>query len=885
MGLREYIRKRNFKQTPEPTGGKTQGGHLIFVVQKHAASSLHYDFRLEMDGVLKSWAVPKGPSTDPSVKRLAMMVEDHPFDYRDFEGTIAEGNYGAGAVIVWDRGTYEPLEPIEGKKAQEKHLLHLLKEGKLKFRLNGEKLRGEFALVKTGMGKNTWLLIKHKDDYADEGDITELDQSVLTKRTVEEVGKGKKAKAKGQGARGKAITESPHHEITESANHAISSSRPFPKTFRPMLATLSEPFEREGWLYELKWDGYRAITLRHEGETQLLSRAGKSFEGKYPAVYEAVRDWDIEGIVDGEIVVMNDEGRPDFNALQNWKGQAKGQLFYYVFDLLWLDGHDLTRMPLEQRRELLRQRLPKDKNSLIRFSDNFDTSAAELLKAVRNMGMEGIIAKRSGSLYFPGDRSDEWLKMKTQQRQEVVIGGFIRLDDSPKAFSSLLVGVFENGKFRYAGKVGTGFSHQQQLELLRQFKPHIRDSNPFEILPKVSRPAHFRAHPSGLTVTWLEPKLVAEVHYTEITPDKILRHPAFIALREDKAASEVVLEEPKPASGKNSPMEKPVTHAFTPPSKSGKKHRPLLDPDEAEQVKTVKGKPLKFTNLDKLYWPEEGITKRDLLNYYDRVSPYMMPYLLDRPMSLHRHPDGYKGPGFYQKDVRGKVPDWAETMPYESEEEKGVKKEFLVCTDEAALLYMANLGCIEINPWSSTAKNPDFPDWCILDLDPDKKTDFDRVIEVAQTGHALLEDAGIPSFCKTSGSTGLHLYIPLAGQYTYDQSQEFARLIAAMIMRRLPKWTSMERVPAKRRGKLYLDFLQNKQQGTVAAPYSVRPKAGATVSMPLHWEEVKPGLSMSDFTLKNVPELLQERGDIFRGSLGAGIDMQAALEKLEAAWG
>lgn len=646
-----------------------------------------------------------------------------------------------------------------------------------------------------------------------------------------------------------------------------------------MLATLSEPFDQEGWQYEIKWDGYRAVATMRGGEFGLWSRNRKSFDQKYYPIYEAIQAWGIEAVVDGEIVALNKEGKHDFNTLQNWTGPADGELLYYVFDLLWLDGHDVTGLPLEQRRTLLQERLPDEGKGVIRFSENFNNTASELLEAVEKMGMEGIIAKKTGSFYYPGLRTADWLKMKTRRRQEVVIGGYMKLHDSPKPFSSLLIGVYEEGKFRYVGKVGTGFSIAQQKKMLRTFERHIRSDNPFEIIPTLTRPTHFRRHPTGMDVTFMNPELVCEVFFTEITAEGLFRHPAFAGMRTDKAAEDVQQEMPVPASDITERAFLNQNHMAAKTSAQDS----LITDSEKNAVRTIVGKELKFTNLDKYYWPDDKITKRNLINYYHQVAPYMMPYLKNRPMSLHRHPNGYKRPGFYQKDVTGKVPDWVETLAYRSEEEADVEKEFLVCTDEAALLYMANLGCIEINPWNSTTKHPEHPDWCALDLDPDKKNTFEQVIQVANVAHDILRAADIPCYCKTSGSTGLHIYIPLQTRYTYDQSVDFARLIASLVQRELPDLTSLERSPDKRKGLIYLDYLQNRTQATLAAPYSVRPKAKATVSMPLDWNEVKKGLHITDFTIRNTLDILKERGDLFTGVLKDGIDMAAALDRLESA--
>ncbi len=641
-----------------------------------------------------------------------------------------------------------------------------------------------------------------------------------------------------------------------------------------MLATLTEPFDQEGWVYEIKWDGYRAVSIANAEKSILLSRNNKSFNEKFYPVRQAIADWGIQAVVDGEIVVLDDHGKPDFGSLQNWRSEADGDLVYYVFDLMWLNGYDLTKVPLAERRELLMQILPAG-HSIIRMSNAFDSTASDLLKAVRKMGLEGIMAKKEDSLYYPGTRSKEWLKMKSNKRHEVVIGGYTQNEGSSKSFSSLLVGIYKNRQLVYTGKIGTGFSDQLQKEMMKLFKPLIRKNNPFEGTIDVNKPSRFRPDPPNASATWLKPELVCEVSYTEMTSDGVMRHPSFEGMREDKNAKDV--HEEIEVAAKKSTKPKILKETIMPTIDNSKKT--LLNPTESTQVKKVNGHELKFTHVDKLFWPKEKITKGDLLNYYYQVSSQMLPYLKNRPESLNRYPDGYAGKSFYQKDVKGKAPEWADTFPYRSADE-AIDKEFLVVQDEASLLYMVNTGCIEINPWSSTMQKPDHPTWCIIDLDPDKNN-FDTVINVAQVTHQILEAAGIDSYCKTSGSTGIHIYMPLNAKYTYEQSKEFARLIVTMVQREMPKVTSIERQVSKRKGKIYLDFLQNRPQATVAAPYSVRPKPGATVSMPLHWDEVKKGLKMTDFTLKNVMPMLKERGDIFKGVLGKGIDMKASLKKLE----
>jgi len=642
-----------------------------------------------------------------------------------------------------------------------------------------------------------------------------------------------------------------------------------------MLATLVEPVDQEGWLYEIKWDGYRAVAMMNKNKVNLESRNSKSFNEKFYPVYNAIREWGIHAVVDGEVVVLNDKGIPDFGSLQNWRSESDGDLVYYVFDLVWLDGNDLTKVPLQERRKILEQLLPKG-NDIIRMSDTFDSSASALLKAISKMNMEGIMAKKADSLYYPGLRTKEWLKMKSNLRHEVVIGGFTRNQGSGKPFSSLLVGIFKKGELHYTGKIGTGFSENLQREMMQQFKPLIRKTNPFAEDVDVNKPSRFQRGPLNATVTWLKPSLVCEVSYTETTADGVMRHPSFEGMREDKKAKDVHEEKALPAKGVSKP--KILKEKVMPSTDTSRKS--LLNPTDETQVKKINGKELKFSNLDKVFWAKEKLEKRDLLNYYYQVAPYILPYIKNRPQSLNRDPDGHAGKSFYQKDVTGKVPDWVELFPYRSADEN-VEKNFMVAQDEASLLFMANMGCIEINPWSSTVDKPDHPTWCVIDLDPDKNQ-FDTVITTAQVVNEVLRGAGIDAFCKTSGSTGLHIYIPLHAKYTYEQSKEFARLIVTIVQKELPRVTSIERVVSKRRGKIYLDFLQNRPQATLATAYSVRPKPGAPVSMPLSWDEVKKGLKMTDFNIKNVVPILKERGDIFKGVLGKGIDMLAAIRKLES---
>ena len=894
MALTKYKEKRNFKESAEPTGGKPDSDMLRFVVQKHHASRLHYDVRLEMEGVLKSWAVPKGPSTDPDVKRLAMMVEDHPYDYRNFEGIIPSG-YGAGTVIVWDEGFYE-LADADGKnkKAQDVVLQKGIPAGKLHVVLYGKKLKGEYAFVKThGKAENAWLLFKVKDKYVSKDDITLKDKSVISKKTLEQVektttnfyGAEKVKESTVKSKKGTALNKRSDVQAATAKNKAVVKNKiqpgqsismgkvaKFPATVAPMLATLvAKPFDSEGWQYEIKWDGYRALAFCNNGSVALKSRNDKSFTERFYPVHQAILDWDINAVVDGEVVVLDEEGKSNFGALQNWRSEADGALYFYVFDLLWLNGNDLMQLPLSERRTMLQEIIPE--NNTIRFSENFEVSGTAFFETAKEMGLEGIMAKKADSIYSAGNRSKDWLKIKANKRQEMVIGGYTKNEGSSKSFSSLLLGVYENKKLVYTGKVGTGFNDKQQIEMLQQFKPYLIKAAPFNQMPDINKPSRFQRNPPQAVAVWMKPELVCEVSFTEMTTDGVMRHSSFEAMRLDKKAKDVIREIAidkkeiiKIKRTKTSSVLKPVTK---------KDRNTFLNPKGVTQVRTINEHEIKFTNLNKVYWPKEKITKGDMLNYYYHMAPYILPYLKNRPQSMNRHPNGIEGESFYFKDVTGTAPDWIETFDYKSDTDERLRK-YLVAKDEASLLYMATLGCIEMNPWHNIVEKEDYPDWCIIDLDPADNT-FNQVIEAANVTKAVLEGMGVTSYPKTSGSTGIHIYIPLGAKYTYEQSKEFARVIATLTQREIPTYTSIERMVKAREGKLYIDFLQNRPQATVSAPYSLRPKPGATVSMPLHWDEVKKGLKMSDFTIHNAMERVKTEGDLFKPVLGKGINLEKVV--------
>ena len=662
---------------------------------------------------------------------------------------------------------------------------------------------------------------------------------------------------------------------------AKGKAMPMPVNIEPMLATLvTAPVNEQGWLYEMKWDGYRAVAFIQNGKVDICSRNKKSFNQKFYPLHEVLKQWNINAVVDGEIVVVNELGIPDFSDLQLWRSEADGQLLYYLFDILWLEGHSVMHLPLEQRKQLLKATIPAD-SSHLRFSDILKDNGKEAFRLAKQLHLEGVMAKKSGSVYTIGKRTKDWLKIKTEKRQELVIGGYTHNEGSNKLFSALLLGIIEKGSFHFVTPVGTGFNKTMQQEIIDKLRPYETPQCPFSTIPEYNKPSRFRPNPPKATVTWVKPKLVAEISYREETKGGAFRQPSFKGLREDKNPNEVIKEVPINTTKLVKEHKLVKQNIIKAPPK--KERKTLLNPREETQTRLIGGHELRFTNLSKIFWPKEAYSKRDMINYYYQVAPYMLPYMTNRPQTLNRHPHGINGESFYQKDVKGKAPGWIETFPYFSHREQK-EKEFLLCTNEASLLYIASLGCIEMNPWSSTIKNPDNPDWCIIDLDPDENS-FNQVIQAARVTKDVLDAIGIPSYCKTSGSSGLHIYIPLGAKYSYHDSKEFGRRIAKIVHAELPQFTSIERKTAHRGGNMYIDFLQNRPQATVAAPYSLRPKPGATVSAPLYWEEVKRGLKLSDFSLRNMPARLQKEGDIFKGVLGKGIDMKKAIKNIETLFG
>jgi len=776
--LAEYKKKRDPKKTPEPFGGKKRGKAPIFVVQRHDARRLHYDFRLERDGALASWAVPKGVPLEPGQQHLAVHVEDHPLEYATFHGEIPKGEYGAGTVEIWDKGTYELVE--------EK------RDGGLTVRLHGKRLNGTYALVPaklSGDPKN-WLIIRKRE------------------------------------------------EATPARPSGSS------RKYAPMLATLAGGVPKgEGWTFEIKWDGYRIVSRVSGSEAELRTRKDQDYTARFANVAKelakALKTPDC--VVDGEVCALDEEGRPSFSAMQ--QGKRETPIVYYLFDLLEVDGEPVVDLPLEERRERLEQLLDR-RNRTIRLSESFDDGQA-LLAAAEQQGLEGVMAKRLGSRYLPGKRSRDWLKVKGHGRQEFVIAGYTRgKGRRGGTLGSLVLGTYRAGELVYAGNVGTGFTEREIERLLAKLKPLERKTPPFEDAPKMPRVR------KG-DVIWVEPKLVAEVEFAEWTHDNRLRAPSYKGLREDKDPTEVRREEPE---------------------------------GEAIPTEIRKGKRvLKLSNVDKLFWPQEGITKGDLLSYYRRVAPILVPHLEDRPFTLKRYPDGWQGKFFFQKDAPKGMPDWIPTESIVvSTRDKPRQKRRIdapLVNDELALLWMANMGCIDLNTWYSRIDKPERPDFVLFDLDPSADAGFPETVQVALLVKQALDALELESFVKTSGADGIHVLVPVARRHTFADTREFSAIIAGALARTHRGLVTTEWTKTKRRGVL-IDSNQNGEGKTIASVYSVRPKAGAPVSTPLRWDEVNEDLDPAAFTMEEVLRRVEQAGDLFEGVLKTKQSLSVALKTL-----
>ena len=799
--LSAYHAKRNFHITPEPKGDVVApADRLRFVVQKHHARKLHYDFRLELDGTLKSWAVPKGPSLDPAEKRLAVHVEDHPLDYIDFEGDIPEKQYGAGHVDVWDIGYWEPQGDPEAA----------YQAGKIKFRLDGEKLQGGWTLVRThlpGGSKEQWLLIKDKDDTArsaKEYDITEAEPD--------------------------SVLSGPQHENRRKTDGADLS--PLPDTLAPQLATLVEDIPAEGdWIYEIKFDGYRLLARVDGDDVRLITRDGKDWTAKLPLQADAIRALGLEnGWLDGEIVCLDKQDVPNFQLLQKAIHDHRSKdLVYFLFDLPYLNGHDLRKLALRERRALLEQALSVVSPGVLRYSAPIAQPPQKLLDSACELSMEGIIGKRADAPYESG-RRDTWIKLKCRRRQEFVIGGYTEPQGSRKFFGALLLGVYDDGKLRYAGRVGTGFNRDVLHATYKELHALEQKSNPFDHMPPDVRKAETH---------WVKPRLVAEISFAEWTGDGMLRQAVFHGLRADKAATDIRREEAASVAvnGKANKTPRPQV-VPVPPRKSS----------TGERVQGVK-----VTHPERVIDPASGLTKLDLVRYVEHVASHLLPYLRNRPVYLLRCPDGVAGEHFFQKHInRTAIPGIRTLDPSLDPDHDPL----MVIDDVDALIGAAQMGAIELHSCNATADRIDKPDCMVFDLDPDPSLPWKKVVEGAQLVRVVLDELGLMSFLKTSGGKGLHLVVPLARRHGWDDVSTFSQAVARHLATTLPKHFSAKMGEKNRVGKIFVDYLRNKRQASTVSPYSARARPGLPVAVPIAWEELADIPGADAWSIATLPSRL-----------------------------
>ena len=838
--LEEYARKRSFDKTPEPgpEAPSKAAGHL-FCVQRHDARRLHYDLRIEVGGTLKSWAVPQGPSLDPADKRLAVMVEDHPLEYATFEGNIPKGNYGAGSMMLWDYGWWEPYP--------DKTPDEMIAKGDFKFTLHGEKLKGQFVLahMKTAAGKgNDWLLIKKKDAEARPAwQVEEYAWSVKTGRTQEEIAQDLPARREAK------LTANPE-EAPEG-----STAAPMPTGIGPMLATLTEmPPSGPGWMYEVKWDGVRAMCFIENGTVRVAGRKGNDITRQYPelsVVPHQVRA--ATAVLDGEIAAVDENGRPSFERIQprimasdvNAIAQMSRTrpVVFFAFDLLYWNGHDLRGAKLGDRRRLMERIVESGKS--LRLSETFHVDPRELMHVVKAQGLEGIVAKRESSRY-DSSRSREWLKIKAIRQQEFVICGYTIGERDH--FGALVLGIWDAGEFLFAGSVGTGFD-QKLMKQIRERLDALRPATcPFEVEPSLPQ-----------QIIWTRPELVATVKYLEWTNEGRLRAPVFAGLRDDIDPRDCTRRETEP-----DPAARP----------------PLFSPDASEETITVEGHRFQIKNLKKVFYPGEGITKRDVIEYYDAAADLLIPHWKDRPLSLRRYPDGITKEGFFQKNsADSKFPEWLRQETLLAEDGKMRKQ--VIGDGRAALVYLANLGCIDQNPWMSRIGSLDNPDFLLIDLDP-HECGFERIVEAAQLVRRMLDEVGLKGYAKTTGGDGMHVYVPLDPVYTYEQTRAFAEIIARLATRQRPDLFTMPRAVGRReKDRVYFDYVQNARGKTISAPYVLRAYPGAPVATPLDWTEVKRGLDPKQFHIRNAMARFASTGDLFAPVLQLKQRLETALERMD----
>lgn len=824
MALDTYNKKRDFKKTPEPPGEKPRKkSGYSYVIQKHAARRLHYDFRLELDGVLLSWAVPKGPSLDPKEKRLAVHVEDHPIEYGKFEGIIPEKQYGAGAVLLWDRGSWTPRGDAG----------NAYREGSLKFELEGEKLRGGWALVRMKgrekNGKENWLLIKERDEKARPGDadgVVEREaQSVASARTIEEISADpKRAWKDGKSRKLKSV-------VPEGRETGL------PEKLKPQLATLvKEVPAGADWLHEIKYDGYRIVSRIQGSKAQLLSRNGLDWTARFQSIADALEAMPVkDGWFDGEVVVQKPDGSTSFQALQNALTEGRSvPLTYFVFDVPYCNGHDLRAIPLIERKQLLAKLVSGE--GPIRYSDHVEGRGEDFFAQACGHELEGIISKLRDSKYYSA-RTRDWVKVKCGRRQEFVIGGYTDPAGSRTGFGALLIGVHdESGALRYSGKVGTGFNQSTLGELKLRLSKIEQERSPFSNPPR-ERGTH-----------WVEPALIAEIAFAEWTDDRIIRHASFQGLREDKSANEIVRENP---AAENLKPKGQIKASAEPDPPAGKVIATRRKPRKQSHTDpALISRKIKLTNPDKVLYSEQGLTKKDLALYYAAIADLILPHLKKRPLTLVRCPNGPTGQCFYQKHMKETVPEAIDSVPIP--EDDGTTSRYMMVNSPEALIGTVQMGVLELHPWGSTSDNLERPDRMFFDLDPDVGLGFDKVIEAAQLLHARLTDLGLISFLKTTGGKGLHVVVPLERRNTWDEMKGFSRALAEDIVRESPRSYVATMSKAKRKGKIFIDYLRNGRGQTAVAAFSTRAKPGATVSVPLDWKELKPGLRPDHYNVLNL---------------------------------
>jgi bifunctional non-homologous end joining protein LigD len=832
MALEDYRKKRDFSKTPEPPGETRPTGGFSYCIQKHAATRLHYDFRLELDGVLLSWAVPKGPSFDPRDKRLAMRVEDHPVEYGSFEGVIPEGEYGAGAVVLWDRGTWAPA--VDPGLA--------LKKGELKFQLHGEKLAGKWALVKIkGDDPKAWLLVKDKDEHA--RPAAELDivsarpESVVSGRGLAEVAverdrlwHSKVVRAGGEVDPG-GPAEGDGGAPLRLADLAGAARGPLPRTQPLALAMVVEaPPEGDDWLHEIKHDGYRIVARIEEGEVQLISRNGKDWTKEFPQVARALGRLPAgTALLDGEVAAVLPSGATSFQALQRRGTPGAAPIVYLAFDLLHLDGWDLRELRLDERKEVLR-RLLESAPAALRFSDHVRGQGPEFFERAREAGLEGVVSKRASAPYREG-RGGDWRKAKCRLSQEVVIGGFTLSSDGGGSIGALLVGFHEDGELVYAGKVGSGFNDRLLGDLLHRLEARRRKTSPFaEAPPELRKGAR-----------WVEPDLVAQVEFTEWTDEGRMRQPVFLGLRDDREARHVVRERPGTVEGGGVD-----TVAAGRPWEALRSHATRTHAVTGEEVVDLLG--VRLTHPDRVYYPDLGFTKLDLALYYVSIADAVLPLLEGRPLTLVRCPDGVGGETFYQKHPGFWTPPQVKRLAVPGETE-----EYLYVDSVPGLVALAQAGILEIHPWNSRVQHLEEPDQVIFDLDPDEALPFSRVAAAARRVRALLSELGLESFVKTTGGKGLHVCVPLEPERGWEELEEFTRSVALRLARDEPGTFTANMAKAHRKGKVYVDYLRNVRGANAVGAYSTRAREGAPVSVPVDWDELDRLSGPKDFTVAEVP--------------------------------